>query len=90
MQRHYAVAITITTHTMAAATWYSLRYSVPLKLTSSAAVSTTFLVIWAALVVVICKIPISIPLKIETSMHRYFVKRHSVWCWYRVPEYSLT
>ena len=89
MQRHYEVAIT--TNTMAAAIWYLLRSSVPSKLTSSAAVSTTFLVqlasnflvIWAALIVVICKIPISIPLTIETSMHQYFEKRYSVRCWYR-------
>ena len=32
---------------------------------------------------VICKIPLSIPLKIETSMHQYFAKRYSVRCWYR-------
>ena len=39
---------------------------------------------------VFCKIPISIPLKIETSMHRYFARRYSVRCWYRVPVYSPT
>ena len=44
MQRHYAVAITITTNTMAAAIWYSLRYSIPSKLASFAAASTSFLV----------------------------------------------
>ena len=37
---------------------------------------------------VFCKIPISIPLKIETGMHRYFARRYSVRCWYRVPVYS--
>ena len=42
LQRHYVVAITITINTMVAAIWYSLHYSVPLKLSSSTAVSTTF------------------------------------------------
>ena len=41
-----------------------------------------------ALVVLFCKIPISIPLKYETGIHRYFAKRYSVRCWYRVPVYS--
>ena len=41
-----------------------------------------------ALVVVFCKIPISIPLKIEAGIHQYFVKRYSVLCWYRIPVYS--
>ena len=35
-----------------------------------------------------CKIPISIPLKTETGMHRYFARRYSVRCLYRVPVYS--
>ena len=35
-----------------------------------------------------CKIPISIPLNIETSVSRYFTRRYSVRCWYRVPVYS--
>ena len=37
---------------------------------------------------VFCKIPISIPLNIETSIPRYFARRYSVRCWYRVPVYS--
>ena len=37
-----------------------------------------------------CKIPISIPLNIETSIPRYFARRYSVRCWYRVPVYSPT
>ena len=37
---------------------------------------------------VFCKIPISIPINIETSIHLYFVRRYSVRCWYRVPVYS--
>ena len=39
---------------------------------------------------VFCKIPISIPLNIETSIPRYFARRYSVRCWYRVPVYSHT
>ena len=35
-----------------------------------------------------CKVQISIPLKIETSMHQYFARRYSVQCWYRVAVYS--
>ena len=37
-----------------------------------------------------CKIPISILLNIETSIPRYFARRYSVRCWYRVPVYSPT
>ena len=37
---------------------------------------------------VFCKIPISIPLNIETCIPRYFARRYSVRCWYRVPVYS--
>ena len=39
---------------------------------------------------VFCKIPIGIPLNIETSIPRYFARRYSVRCWYRVPVYSPT
>ena len=39
---------------------------------------------------VFCKIPISIPLNIETSIPRYFARRYSVRCWYRLPVYSPT
>ena len=37
---------------------------------------------------VFCKILISIPLNIETSIPRYFARWYSVRCWYRVPVYS--
>ena len=39
---------------------------------------------------VFCKIPIGIPLNIETSIPRYFARRYSVRCWYRVPVYRPT
>ena len=39
---------------------------------------------------VFCKIPIGIPLNNETSIPRYFARRYSVRCWYRVPVYCPT
>ena len=93
-QHHYAVTKSITTP-MAAATalgsplyrtfqvdkFSNRKYHFLLKI-------FVVLNIWHRFV--FCKIPISIPLNIETSIHRYFARRYSLQCWYRVPVYSPT
>ena len=91
-QRHYVVTKSITTPMAAARALGSPLYRTfqvdKLSKRKYNILLNYFVVlnVWHGFV--FCKIPISIPLNIETSIHRYFARRYSVRCWYRVPVYS--
>ena len=92
LPRHYAVAIRITSSLMVAAMELSPLYRT-FQVYKFGNRKYNFLLnyfvvlnVWHGFV--FCKIPISIPLNIETSIPRYFARRYTVRCWYRVPVYS--